>query len=134
MTENLRIRHYQPIDHTPVRELFIRVNRLLAPTHLKAEFEAYIAQSLALEIDQIDAYYQRHDGSFWIAEQAGELVGMMGLERYGDTDLELRRMYVDPDRRRQGIAARMLAFAEAESRADGASRLYLSTSELQPAA
>ena len=43
-------------------------------------------------------------------------------------------MYVDPSARRGGIARSMLLFAEAESRRLAASRLELSTSELQPAA
>jgi GNAT superfamily N-acetyltransferase len=45
--------------------------------------------------------------------------------------MELRRMYVDPDVRRRGIARRMLEFAEQECRGRNRSRLDLSTSELQ---
>jgi ribosomal protein S18 acetylase RimI-like enzyme len=43
-------------------------------------------------------------------------------------------MYVDPSARRQGIARRMLKFAENQARCRKASRLELSTSELQDAA
>ncbi|NQV99478.1 MAG: GNAT family N-acetyltransferase [Rhodospirillales bacterium] len=134
MPDPLVIRRYRDSDHQQARQLFIDVNRLLAPAHLKAAFESYIARSLAEEIDIIEDYYRRHSGSFWVCEMATEIVGMMGLERHGDDDLELRRMYVDPDRRRQGIAAQMLDFAEAQSRREGATRLFLSTSELQQAA
>ncbi len=43
-------------------------------------------------------------------------------------------MYVDPDRRRRGIARTMLAFAEDQCRRRNCKRLDLSTSELQPEA
>jgi len=45
--------------------------------------------------------------------------------------MELRRMYVDPDVRRRGVARRMLEFAEQECRRRNRPRLDLSTSELQ---
>ena len=45
--------------------------------------------------------------------------------------MELRRMYVDPTLRRQGIARAMLRFAEDECRRRQLTKLDLSTSELQ---
>jgi len=45
--------------------------------------------------------------------------------------MELRRMYVDPDLRRRGIARTMLDFAEQECRRRNRARMNLSTSELQ---
>ena len=134
MTDQLSIHRYEIADHQEVRALFISINRLMAPTHLKQAFEDYIDKSLAEEIDTIPDYYRQKGGSFWVAKIHNRVVGMLGLERYGDGDLELRRMYVSPDCQRQGIARRMLAFAESQSLADGAKRLYLSTSELQEAA
>jgi hypothetical protein len=54
--EPLTIRPYEAQDQPAVRELFIRVNRELAPAHMKEQFEAYIALSLREEIDRIPAY------------------------------------------------------------------------------
>lgn len=130
----LQIRRFQSDDHEQVRNLFVAVNRLLAPPHLTEQFETYIEQSLAEEIGHISEYYKMHGGSFWVAVMAENVVGMLGLESYGDQDLELRRMYVDPSARRKGYASQMLKFAERQSADDGASYLYLSTSELQDAA
>ena len=45
--------------------------------------------------------------------------------------MELRRMYVDPDARRRGIAQLMLDFAEHECCRRNRPRMDLSTSELQ---
>jgi putative acetyltransferase len=56
---------------------------------------------------------------------------MFGLEQIDADAMELRRMYVDPDQRRRGIARAMLAYAEDECRRRNFKRLDLSTSELQ---
>src|SRR5690242_1211919 len=95
MGEALDIRRYGDSDAAEVRALFVRVNRLLAPPHLRAAFEGYIERSLAEEIERIPDYYGRQ-GSFWVARLAGALAGMFGLEATGDGATELRRMYVEP--------------------------------------
>ena len=69
-----------------------------------------------------------------MAIQGEKLVGTFGLERASPDSMELRRMYVDPDARRRGIARQMLRFAEEECRRQKIFRLELSTSELQEAA
>ncbi len=126
------IRPFVDGDAAEVRELFIRVNRLLAPPHLQADFERYIAQSLTEEIDRIADYYGERGGGFWVAVEASHIVGMFGLEPSSIAgSMELRRMYVDVEARGRGVARRMLAFAEAECRGRGISELELSTSELQ---
>ena len=56
---------------------------------------------------------------------------MFGLEAAGAGAMELRRMYVDADARRRGIARTMLAFAEDQCRRSAAHEMVLSTSELQ---
>lgn len=128
------IRPFQDTDSASVRELFITVNRLLAPPHMRDAFEAYIARSLSEEIDRIMPYYAEGHGGFWVAVRDNEVLGMFGLESTGQAMFELRRMYVAPSARRTGIARAMLDFAENECRRRNARKLELSTSELQPAA
>lgn len=131
----LTIRRFVETDAPAVRDLFIRVNRLLAPPQMKDAFETYIASSIAEEIGRIAGYYTEHDGSFWVAMLDGQIVGMFGLEKVAGADaMELRRMYVEPDMRRRGIARDMLAFAENECRRQNMRHLELSTSEVQGAA
>ena len=125
------IRAFAPGDADAVRELFVRVNRLLSPAQMQEAFEAYIARSLAEEIDRVTDYYSERNGGFWVAVDGGRLIGMFGLEPSADGAMELRRMYVDPDVRRRGVARRMLDFAEQECRRRSRPRLDLSTSELQ---
>jgi len=132
--EQIQVRPYKAQDQAAVRDLFIRVNRELAPAHLKEPFEAYIALSLREEIDRIPTYYAASRGaSFWVAADKNGLVGNFGLEPV-DAGLELRRMYVDPRARRQGLGRLMLAHAEFVAREQGHARIVLSTSELQSAA
>jgi putative acetyltransferase len=127
----MEIRDFSPDDAAAVRELFIRVNRLLAPADMRESFESYIARSLTEEIDRVADYYSERTGGFWVAADGRKIVGMFGLEPAGDDAMELRRMYVDPDARRRGIARRMLDFAEHECRRRHRRRMNLSTSELQ---
>jgi GNAT superfamily N-acetyltransferase len=129
--DHIEIRGFAPGDAVGVRELFIRVNRHLAPAEMKDAFEAYIARSLTEEIDRISDYYRERKGGFWVAVDKEKIVGTFGLELSGDGAMELRRMYVDPDLRRRGIARRMLQLAEQECRRRGRPRMCLSTSELQ---
>ncbi|AJA61220.1 GNAT family N-acetyltransferase [Bradyrhizobium japonicum] len=131
MAGEIRIRAFLPADAAAVRELFIQVNRLLAPAHLAEAFEGYITRSLAEEIDRLADYYSSRNGGFWIAIDDDEIVGMFGLEASGEHAMELRRMYVAPGARRRGIARKMLGFAEEECRCRNRLQLQLSTSELQ---
>jgi GNAT superfamily N-acetyltransferase len=128
------IRSFAEQDAAQVRELFITVNRLLSPPDLRDAFEVYIERALAEEIDRISAYYDERDGGFWVAVKGDKVVGTFGLERASDDAMQLRRMYVDPSARRQGIARRMLQFAEDECRNRNVPRLQLSTLEIQQAA
>lgn len=131
MEPSIIIRTFIEEDAEQVRLLFIRVNRLLAPADMADAFEAYIATSLNEEIGRISQYYGRRQGGFWVAVDREKVVGMFGLEPSSPGAMELRRMYVDPDVRRRGIARGMLNFAEDECRKRNRPRMKLSTSELQ---
>jgi GNAT superfamily N-acetyltransferase len=134
LTAGLIIRGFEAQDAVAVRDLFVLVNRLLAPPDLRDAFEAYIARSLAEEMDRVAACYAERSGGVWVARLGADLAGMFGLEAAAPDAMELRRMYVAPSARRSGIGRTMLRFAEDEVRQRGARRLELSTSELQPAA
>jgi GNAT superfamily N-acetyltransferase len=129
------IRRYEPGDRTWVRDLFVRVNRALAPADLRDRFEAYIELALREEIERIGEYYDPARGnSFWVAVDGPAVVGTVGLETVAPGVLELRRMYVDPARRREGLGALLLRHAEEIAVRQGALRIVLSTSEIQTAA
>ena len=133
---SVSIRPFQAADSQAVQSLFVEVNRLLAPPHLKKAFDAYVESCMAEEISRIADYYGERGGGFWVAtrDNGCRIVGMFGLESTSLEAMELRRMYVDPTARRSGIASAMLTFAEDECRRRGVTRVALSTSELQEAA
>ena len=56
----------------------------------------------------------------------GRLVGLIGLEAFGDTGL-LRSLAVAPELRGQGLGEQLLERCEAEARRAGLSALYLLT-------
>src|ERR1700733_6381791 len=58
------IRPFAPQYAGEVRALFVVINRLLSPPHMREAFEAYIERSLTEEIGRIDAYYSERDGGF----------------------------------------------------------------------
>ena len=128
------IRPFIDADATAVRDLFIRVNKQLAPDDMAEAFEAYIEQSLKEEIDHIADYYRERSGSFFVVEASDKIIGMYGLESIGMDAMELRRMYVDPAARGRGIGRSLLAHAEEQTRQTGKARLILSTSEIQTSA
>ena len=134
MAHRIDIRPFQEADGEQVCDLFSVINRLLAPPDLKEAFELYIAGSIGEEIGRISDYYAEHNGSFWVAKDGADLVGMFGLEQPDTNSMELRRMYVSPAARRRGIGRKMLNFAEEHARSRNVHQLHLSTSELQQAA
>jgi GNAT superfamily N-acetyltransferase len=73
-------------------------------------------------------------GVFLVAWRDAVAVGCGGVRRYDDSTGEIKRMYVVPDARRQGISRVVLAALEARSRALGYIRLVLETGTRQPEA
>lgn len=126
------IRRYRPDDRAAVMDLFIRVNRSLAPPGLEQAFEAYVAMAIDGEIGQIDQYYNAaRNRSFWVATDGSRLLGNFGLEPVDAGSIEVRRMYVDFPFRRHGLARAMLRHAESRARFGGFARVVLSTSNVQ---
>lgn len=71
-----------------------------------------------------------HQG-FIVARAARELVGCVGLERYGD-DALLRSLAVTPGMQAEGIGTALYGHALAEARRTGVRALYLLTTTAEP--
>lgn len=135
MNTDPSIRRAEERDRKDIVDLFVTVNRELAPPGMEKEFETYIDLCLSQEIEPFLRYYDPALGNgLWVVVHEGALAGMYGLERVDIDVVELRRMYVGPDHRRQGMARLMLQHAEATAEQIGYRRMVLSTSELQQAA
>ena len=74
------------------------------------------------------------DGIFLVAWLDDVAVACGGVRRHDDTTAEVKRMYVIPDARRQGVSRVVLTELETRARALGYTRLVLETGTRQPEA
>ncbi len=88
------------------------------------------------ELRAFATYVSGRQGRLWAAEDRdGRIVGMVAAYPLGaDRAWEVGRMYVDAAHRGTGLAARLLAGAEAHARGQGAQRIVLwSDTRFEPA-
>jgi GNAT superfamily N-acetyltransferase len=129
------IRAYEDADHAGVIDLFIRINRELAPAEMRERFEQYIRTSIDGEMSRLrEVFSEARHNAFWVVEAGDEIIGMFGIEGRSKECTELRRMYLDRRYRGRGIAQQMLRCAEMRARELGFAKLILSTAEVQAAA
>ena len=72
--------------------------------------------------------------ALWVAVDDGDVVGSVALRELGDGALELKRMYLRPERRGRGLGKRLLTLALDWAREHGAAAVRLDTSERMVAA
>ncbi len=62
------------------------------------------------DMEHLEAAYFADDGysGFWVAECAGEVVGMVGVQRTSQDAAEIRRLRVAPSMRRKGIGTLLM--------------------------
>jgi putative acetyltransferase len=80
----------------------------------------------------LPASYEDAGGAFWVAEQAGHIVGTCGLAPIVGEDpgvYELRKMYLRPSTRGHGLGKQLLELAIAWARARGGTHIVLDTIE-----
>jgi GNAT superfamily N-acetyltransferase len=104
-------------------------------TDLEEAVRRYIDHSLSDDLSDIPFNYRNRSGdNFWVAEQAGQVRGMVGIQKRSEAEAELRRMSVARDARRQGIGGKLLETVEDFCREQGYSQIFLTTvSQLVPA-
>ena len=67
-----------------------------------------------------------------IVSEDAAAVACAGLKRYSDTDVEIKRVWVEPSYRRRGIAVHMMALLEERAKELGFRRLILQTRPIMP--
>jgi len=82
-----------------------------------------------LDIDDIDSAYMGTEGNhFWVAEnEAGEIVGMIGVQHHDQGVGQVRRLRVRQDHRRRGIGKALLETAITYCRENGHLKVALDT-------
>lgn len=83
------------------------------------------------DLNAIEQVYQSGAGGFWVAEQAGRIVGTIGLIGFGERQGALRKMFVAADARgrEHGVAARLLAILLDHAREQALTAITLGTIE-----
>ena len=130
----LNIRTFRPADAGAVRLLFAQSLLDFAGNSTQA-VESYVESSLADDLADIPLHYLRSPGDhFWVAEDEGQIKGMVGIQGRDEREAELRRMSVARDARRQGIGWALLETTETFCREQGYQQIRLTTvTLLQPA-
>ena len=120
-------RTYSDGDYEAVREVFSKGLMDYSAGH-EEEFARYIRHSLADDLADIPGHYLGEPGShFWVAENDGAVVGIVGVQRRSDDEGELRRMSVAANARRQGVGLGLLQTVEDFCRESGYKRIRLTT-------
>jgi GNAT superfamily N-acetyltransferase len=82
-------------------------------------------EDVVLALDPEDVAPGR--GALVVAWVDGEAIGCGAVRLLGEGTAELKRVYIVPEHRRQGVAPAMLRFLEEQARALGATRVVLET-------
>ncbi|MEO0408959.1 MAG: GNAT family N-acetyltransferase [Cyanobacteria bacterium P01_A01_bin.135] len=119
--QNFVIRPWQPGDRQKVAQL---LSQVLGEFGL--EFDPDGADQDAV---QVEAAYQDSGGEFWVVEQDSRIVGSGGYRPYhrGERGAELRKMYLLPEVRGQGLGRFLLRAIEEAAAQRGFTEMWLET-------
>jgi len=99
----VNIRTYEPRDRDVVKRLYVEglIGGHIAPNDTGLDIE-----------DVQGAYFSSPGNHLWVAEnEKGEVVGMIAVQIYRQSEGEIRRLRVRQDARRRGIGAKLLETA-----------------------
>lgn len=114
----LVVRSYQDADHEQVTRLYDEglLAGQIAPNDSGADLD-YIRE----------AYFDSERHHFWVAENGGRCVGMIGVASDEDHTAEIRRLRVAKDLQGTGIAAQLLETAISHCKHHGYLKIRLDT-------
>ncbi|WP_295526051.1 GNAT family N-acetyltransferase [Novosphingobium sp. Chol11] len=117
------VRPYVEADNGAVLALILPIQQ--------DEFSIPVTAEDQPDLKAIGHVYQSGTGGFWVAENAGRIVGTIGLIGFGKREGALRKMFVAADARgrEHGVAARLLAILLDHARAHGLTAITLGTIE-----
>lgn len=122
--QNFLIRDWQPSDRSSVSELICSV---LAEYNLSYEPEG--ADSDVLNVEKC---YWETGGEFWVVETSDRIVGTGGYYplRRADKAVEIRKMYLLPEARGQGLGRYLLQLLERAIAAHGFEQIWIETASV----
>ena len=95
----------------------------------QSEFEIPITLEAQPDLQDITGFYQHGTGNFWVALDAGAVVGTVALLDIGNRQAALRKMFVASSHRgpEHGVAKELLQTLLTWCRAQGIRELFLGT-------
>ena len=127
--ENYTIRSWQPDDRQAAAEV---IQNALAQYGLGWEPDG--ADRDVLEVEE---YYLARGGKFWVIEYEGEIIGTSAYYPYphrGEKAVEIRKMYLSPKARGQGLGRYLLGELERSILAHGYHEIWIETASVLTAA
>ncbi|MDS3861619.1 GNAT family N-acetyltransferase [Thermosynechococcaceae cyanobacterium BACA0444] len=118
------IRPWQPQDREAVAALIATV---------LGEFGlAWEPQGADADVVAVEAFYQDQGGEFWVIEQAGQIVGTAAYYPIarGENAVEIRKMYLHPQARGQGLGQFLLSQLEQQIHQRGFDLIWIETATI----
>jgi putative acetyltransferase len=130
--QNYTIRSWQPQDRAAAAEV---IKTSLAEYGLGWE-----ADGADRDVLQVETYYLDRGGEFWVIEADGSIVGTSAYQPYtdvaaktanrGEKAVEIRKMYLVPSARGQGLGRHLLGELERSIESHGYHTIWIETASI----
>ncbi|MBE9099292.1 GNAT family N-acetyltransferase [Vacuolonema iberomarrocanum] len=119
--QDFQIRDWQPSDRQPAFDLIAAV---LSEYGLASD-----PDDSDWDVWHVEEAYQQTGGQFWVVEQSGSLVGTAAFYpiKRGEQAVEIRKMYLHPSVRGQGLGRFLLNELESTIAQHGYQQIWLET-------
>jgi len=109
-----------------IKELFTEYTNMLVEGN--AEFKKYlILQNYDSEIENLEDKYGQPYGRLYICCCDEKVCGSIALRKINDTDCELKRLYVKPEFRKNGIGSMLIDRIIDDAKSIGYKAIFLDT-------
>ncbi|MFW9778181.1 MAG: GNAT family N-acetyltransferase [Candidatus Heimdallarchaeota archaeon] len=120
----MRIREYSPADKVQILQLHVEFEQEFSP-------DIYLENSLSTqsELEERYTYFIHQEGQFWVMEERGVVVGLIGVQLQENDRAELIQLRVRKSHQRRGIATLLIKKVEETALFHGKKQIYLQTAE-----
>lgn len=115
---------YQELE--AIRELLAEYTAMVVAED--PEYANYLElQRFEAELEHLDKKYGRPGGRLYLVRADGQVAGCIAMKRLDETRCEMKRLYIRPAFRGQGIARRLVEMLLTDARKDGYEAMVLDT-------